>query len=127
MLQTLPKLPYSYDALEPFIDEATMKLHHDKHHQTYTDKFNEALDKHPELKFSNAEELLKNSKLDYIILRPNYVYEIGKNNYFYKITKLISRFNIILKRTRPKTPLIKVEMTKNFRIFCCKTSINHKI
>ena len=56
----LPKLKYAYDSLEPFIDEATMKLHHDKHHQTYTDKFNEALEKHPELKFKDAEELLKN-------------------------------------------------------------------
>jgi Fe-Mn family superoxide dismutase len=40
----LPPLPYDYDALEPHIDEATMKLHHDKHHQTYVDKANGALD-----------------------------------------------------------------------------------
>lgn len=39
----LPKLPYPYDALEPFIDEATMKLHHDKHFKAYLDKFNAVL------------------------------------------------------------------------------------
>ena len=43
---TLPDLPYDYNALEPFIDEATMKLHHDKHHATYVQKLNEALAGH---------------------------------------------------------------------------------
>lgn len=38
---TLLPLPFDYNALEPFIDEATMHLHHDKHHQTYVDKLNE--------------------------------------------------------------------------------------
>lgn len=54
----LPKLPYAYDALEPHIDEATMKVHHTKHHQTYLDKFNAALEKHPELFEKDAEEIL---------------------------------------------------------------------
>ena len=39
----LPPLPYSYDALEPYIDESTMRLHHQKHHQSYTDGLNNAL------------------------------------------------------------------------------------
>ena len=39
----LPPLPYAYDALEPYIDEQTMHLHHDKHHATYTANFNNAL------------------------------------------------------------------------------------
>jgi len=43
MAFTLPPLPYPYDALEPHIDEATMKLHHGKHHQAYVDKFNAAI------------------------------------------------------------------------------------
>jgi superoxide dismutase, Fe-Mn family len=40
----LPPLPYDYGALEPHIDEATMRLHHDKHHQTYVDRVNAALE-----------------------------------------------------------------------------------
>lgn len=43
---SLEKLPHEYDALEPFISEETLKVHHDKHHQTYCDKFNEALIKY---------------------------------------------------------------------------------
>ena len=44
MPYSVPDLPYAYDALEPHIDEATMKLHHDKHHQAYVDKANGALE-----------------------------------------------------------------------------------
>jgi Fe-Mn family superoxide dismutase len=44
MAYEVPPLPYGYDALEPHIDEATMKLHHDKHHQAYVDKANGALE-----------------------------------------------------------------------------------
>ncbi|WHZ31848.1 superoxide dismutase [Desemzia incerta] len=54
----LPELPYEYDALEPHIDEATMKLHHDKHHATYVEKTNGALEKHPELAEKTIEELV---------------------------------------------------------------------
>ena len=44
MAYEVPPLPYDYEALEPHIDEATMKLHHDKHHQAYVDKVNAALE-----------------------------------------------------------------------------------
>ena len=60
MVHTLPELPYAYDALEPFFDEATMKLHHDKHHATYVANLNAAIDKHPELAEKSALELVKN-------------------------------------------------------------------
>src|ERR1700746_1698824 len=44
MAYTVPPLPYDYNALEPTIDEATMEIHHDKHHQAYVDNANKALD-----------------------------------------------------------------------------------
>ena len=59
MAQEVPPLPYAYNALEPHIDEQTMHLHHDKHHQAYVTNLNAALDKHPELAGKNAEELIK--------------------------------------------------------------------
>jgi Fe-Mn family superoxide dismutase len=55
----LPPLPYDYAALEPYIDEATMKLHHDKHHQAYVTNLNGAVEKHPELGKKSPEDLLK--------------------------------------------------------------------
>ena len=58
MAYEVPPLPYDYDALEPHIDEATMRLHHDKHHAAYVNNLNMALEKHPELFEKSAEELL---------------------------------------------------------------------
>ena len=49
MAFTLPELPYAPNALEPFFDEATMRLHHGKHHQTYVNNLNAAIEKHNEL------------------------------------------------------------------------------
>jgi superoxide dismutase, Fe-Mn family len=54
----LPKLSYSYNALEPHIDARTMEVHHSKHHATYVAKLNEALEKAPELQNKTVEELL---------------------------------------------------------------------
>jgi superoxide dismutase, Fe-Mn family len=59
MAYELPPLPYAYDALEPTIDDATMHLHHDKHHQTYVTNLNGAIEKHPELAGKTPEELIK--------------------------------------------------------------------
>ncbi|MGB8645167.1 MAG: superoxide dismutase [Anaerolineae bacterium] len=55
----LPLLPYAYNALEPYIDEHTMHLHHDKHHAAYVNNLNGALDKHPELKSWSLEDLMQ--------------------------------------------------------------------
>ena len=62
MAHEVPPLPYDYAALEPHIDETTMHLHHDKHHQAYVTNLNAAIEKHPELANRPAEELLR--KLD---------------------------------------------------------------
>jgi len=58
-MHTLPSLPYSYTALEPAIDTKTMEIHYTKHHQTYVDKLNGALQKYPELQELTVEQLLK--------------------------------------------------------------------
>lgn len=60
MKYTLPQLNYGYDALEPYIDQMTMMIHHTKHHQAYIDQLNLALDKHPELYEKLLPELLSN-------------------------------------------------------------------
>lgn len=59
MKYELPMLPYDYNALEPYIDAETMKIHHDKHHQAYIDKLNSVLEKYPVLADKKLEELIK--------------------------------------------------------------------
>ena len=59
MKHSLPALPYAYDALEPFFDAKTMEVHHTKHHQTYVDKLNAALEGNEILQKASAEDLLK--------------------------------------------------------------------
>ncbi|MEV6322723.1 superoxide dismutase [Nocardia sp. NPDC051787] len=58
MVHTLPPLPYGYFALEPYIDAATMQIHHSKHHQAYVDRLNDAISLHPELAALSVEELV---------------------------------------------------------------------
>ncbi len=60
MKYSLPQLPYAYSALEPFIDTKTMEIHYTKHHQTYIDKLNAVLDKHPDIADQPLEQLLAN-------------------------------------------------------------------
>ena len=54
----LPPLPYAHNALEPSIDEQTMQIHHGKHHQTYVNNLNAALEKHPQLQGKPIELLI---------------------------------------------------------------------
>ncbi len=61
MAFTLPPLPYAADALEPFIDKATMEIHHDKHHNAYVTNLNKALESAPDLANKTLEELLANN------------------------------------------------------------------
>ncbi len=56
----LPELNYAYDALEPHIDKQTMEIHHTKHHQTYIDNLNKALEGYPELQEKSIKEIIMN-------------------------------------------------------------------
>ena len=60
MAYALPELPYAYDALEPYIDEQTMVIHHTKHHQTYVDKLNAALQGQDKLLEMPVDRLVQN-------------------------------------------------------------------
>ncbi|MCX7964851.1 MAG: superoxide dismutase [Candidatus Sumerlaea chitinivorans] len=60
MAHEVPPLPYAYNALEPYIDEQTMILHHDKHHAAYVTNLNAALEGYPDLQSKSIEELIRN-------------------------------------------------------------------
>jgi Fe-Mn family superoxide dismutase len=60
MAFTLPSLPYDFAALEPHIDAKTMEIHHGKHHQTYVNNLNAAIEKAPELANKSLDDLMKN-------------------------------------------------------------------
>jgi Fe-Mn family superoxide dismutase len=59
MAHEVPPLPYAYNALEPHIDEQTMRIHHDKHHAAYVNNLNAALEKAPELQQKNVDNLVR--------------------------------------------------------------------
>lgn len=60
MKHELPQLKYDYNALEPYVDGLTMTIHHTKHHQTYINNLNAALEKYPEFAHKDVKELLTN-------------------------------------------------------------------
>ena len=59
MAHEVPPLPYAYNALEPHIDEQTMRIHHDKHHAAYVNNLNVALEKAPELQQKSCDDLVR--------------------------------------------------------------------
>ena len=63
MIYTLPKLPYEFGALEPYIDARTMEIHHDRHHQAYINNLNLALSDHLGLQNKPLEEILHDLSL----------------------------------------------------------------
>ncbi|MGV8169383.1 MAG: superoxide dismutase [Candidatus Nanoarchaeia archaeon] len=86
----LPKLPYAYNALEPYMDAQTVTLHHDKHHQTYVDNLNLALDKHPELYTFELGKLLGNLSIvpeDIRVAVRNHGGGVWNHNMFWAILK----------------------------------------
>ncbi|MFW5886827.1 MAG: superoxide dismutase [Bacteroidota bacterium] len=66
----LPKLEYSYDSLEPYVDAQTMEIHHTKHHAAYTDKLNGAI-QGTSLEGKSIEEILKNISAHSAAVRNN--------------------------------------------------------
>jgi len=73
---TLPNLPYAFDALEPYIDKATMEIHHGKHHAAYVANVNKALESAPELASKSLEELLASN----LALVPESIRTAVRNN-----------------------------------------------
>jgi superoxide dismutase, Fe-Mn family len=59
MAYEVPPLPYAYNALEPHIDEQTMRIHHDKHHAAYVNNLNAALEKAPQLQQKSADDVVR--------------------------------------------------------------------
>ena len=110
MTFTLPELPYDYDSLEPFIDEETMHFHHDKHHQTYVDNLNKALEKYPDLQKKPVEELLVSLNKIPEEIRTMVARNAGQhyNHTFF--------FDILGKGKKPKAEILEA-INKQFKSF----------
>lgn len=106
----LPKLPYAYNALEPYMDELTVKIHHDKHHQTYVDKLNAALEPFAGLQKLKIEELLKDL---------NKIPEAGRTAIVNNGGGVLNhnQFWEILKKDVPVTKTMNDALTKAFGSF----------
>ncbi|HXB11226.1 MAG TPA: superoxide dismutase [Bacteroidia bacterium] len=85
MAFTLPKLPYAYNALEPYIDAMTMEIHHSKHHQAYVTNLNNAIAGKPEDSMS-LEDIMKNASKHAPVIRNNSG-GIYNHNLFWTIMK----------------------------------------
>jgi Fe-Mn family superoxide dismutase len=89
-MHALQQLPYPYNALEPYIDEQTMRIHHDKHHQTYVDNLNKALETNPELQKLSVEQLLRDlNKIPENIRTKvrNHGGGVANHNFFWQLLK----------------------------------------
>ncbi|MEK7566905.1 MAG: superoxide dismutase [Patescibacteria group bacterium] len=119
MKHELPKLPYSYDALEPFIDARTMEIHHIKHHQAYVDKLNAALEKYPELQERPVEELLKDlNSIPEDIKTAVKNHGGGHHNHSLFWTSLVSPSKAALAgKSREPSGVLADEINKNFGRF----------
>jgi Fe-Mn family superoxide dismutase len=82
---TLPPLPYSYDALEPYIDKQTMEIHHDKHHAAYVNNLNKAVSEN-HLEKHTLEELVANASKYPVAVRNN-AGGHWNHSFFWKIMK----------------------------------------
>lgn len=100
-MHTLPKLPYDYNALEPYIDAQTMEIHCTKHHQTYCDKLNAWLENHPDYQKLSLEELV--SSIDTL---PDSLKHIVRNHGWGMINHNIFRATMTDNFTDPDMDLI---------------------
>ncbi len=95
-MEQLKNLNYEYNALEPYIDEETMRTHHSKHHQGYVNKLNAAIENYPELKDKSVEELLKNLSTISDQIKQQVINNGGgvfNHNFFFSILKKDIPFN----------------------------------
>lgn len=105
----LPKLPYAYSALEPFIDEQTMTIHHTKHHQAYVDKLNKAVES-TSGKF-NLEESFKTISKSEMVIRNN-----GGGHYNHSLFWELMKPNANLAENKP-TGILADLIIKDFKTF----------
>lgn len=106
---TLPALPYAYNALEPFIDEQTMTIHHTKHHQAYIDKLNKAVENLGG-KFNLEESFKTISKAD-VAIRNN-----GGGHYNHSLFWQLMKPNPSSKENKPSGKLAEL-ITRDFKSF----------
>lgn len=95
-METLKKLDYEYDALEPYIDAETMETHHSKHHQGYVNKFNSAIENYPELRDKPVQEILTNLENVSDQIKQSVINNGGgifNHNFFFSILKKDVPFN----------------------------------
>lgn len=115
-METLKKLNYEYNALEPYIDTETMETHHSKHHQGYVNKFNTAIENYPELRDKSVQEILTNLENVSDQIKQQVINNGGgvfNHNFFFSILKKDIPFN---KNSEiGKTILEKYESLENFR------------
>lgn len=97
----LDTLPYAHDTLEPIIDRETMEYHHDKHHQTYVDNLNKAMEANPHLQTSALEDLL-NSDIPAV---KNNAGGVWNHDFFWKVMG---------KQGGSMSEKMKAEIDKNF-------------
>ena len=112
LMFNLPKLPYAYDALEPYFDAQTMEIHYSKHHQAYLDKLNAALADYPEFQDKTIEELL--TGLDAL---PDKIRTAVKNNggghYSHSLFRVAASQRAIWPRLLIKNSAILINLKKN--------------
>ena len=123
---TLPKLTYPYTALEPYIDEETMRIHHTKHHQGYIDKLNAVLGKYPDLQTESLPSMLTDlsslpiEDADKTLIRNHGGGHVNHTFFFYVMKPDTSKDQILIKRI-----LKQYESLENFKNEFTQTALNH--